>query len=178
MLRPQNTNRLASVLARFTLLAAIALPVAAAAIWIFWDKLAVHTTGNFKHIYDVTALGSGARFAGFALFLAVAIIQVYGLLGVRRTFLEAAQGRAYSSRAINGFKRFAWISLIMVFVAVLQRTVLILIISLSDPSQQGAFSIQFGTSEIKALFMGLLLVFVAHVFSQGKDAKDENDAFF
>ena len=137
----------------------------------------MHAAGNFPQIYDVTTLGAGARIGGFVLFLAIALVKAFGLLGVRRTFLEAAQGRAYSTRAIGGFKRLAWISVIMVLLAVFQENVLILIIFLSDPSQQGALSIQFGTDEIKALFMVLLLVFVAHVFTQGKDAKDENDAF-
>ncbi len=172
-----TSSRLATFLSYITLIAAIALPVAAAAIWLFWNELATYATGNLQLVYDVRGLGVGARFAGFALFLASAAIQAYGLLGLRQTFLEAAEGRTYTASALNGFRRFAWVSLIMVFVGIVQQTGLIVILSLSDPSHQGALSVQFGTSELKALFMGLLLVFVAHVFAEGKQAKDENDAF-
>jgi len=173
----KTSNRLAAFLSQITLIAAITLPVATAIIWLFWNELAAYAAGNLQHVYDVRELGAGARFAGFALFLVGAAIQAYGLLGVRRTFLEAAAGRAYSARAINGFRRFAWVSLIMVFMGIVQRTGLIVILSISDPSNQGALSVQFGSNELKALFMGLLLVFVAHVFAEGKQAKDENETF-
>ena len=171
------TRRLATFLSHITLIAAIILPVAAALIWIFWNDLAPYAAKNLHHVYDVSSLGLGTRLAGFVLFLIAAIIQAYGLLGLRRTFLEAARGHPYSDRAIGGFKRFAWVSLIMVLVGIIQHTGLIMILSLSEPSHQGALSIQFGSNELKALFMGLLLVFVAHVFSEGKQAKDENETF-
>ncbi len=173
----KTSSRLATFLSHITLIAAIALPVAAGAIWLFWNDLPAYAAGNLQHVYDVRGLGVGARFVGFGLFLAGAAIQAYGLLGVRRTFLEAAEGRAHSARAISGFRRFAWVSLIMVFVGIVQRTGLVMILSMSDPSHQGALSVQFGTNELKALFMGLLLVFVAYIFMEGKQAKDENEAF-
>lgn len=167
----------ARFLARITLAAVVALPVLTAAIWVFWDQLAPHAAGGPAQFYDATALGIGARFAGFTLFLAGALIQAYGLLGVRRTFLEAAHGRALSNSSVSGFQRFAWVSLIMVIYGVFQRTALIALLSMSDPRHEGALSIQIGSPELKAIFMGLLLVFVAHVFAEGKDAKDENEAF-
>ena len=159
------------------MIAAVVLPVFAAIIWVCWDDLAPHAAQNLDIVYDVTSLSIGARLIGFILFLITAVIQAYGLLGLRRTFLEAARGFPYSSRAISGFKRFAWVSLIMVFLGIMQQTGLIMILSLSDPAHQGAFAVQFGSRELKAFFMGLLLVFVAHVFSVGKQAKDENETF-
>ncbi|MEO0399906.1 MAG: hypothetical protein AAF224_10860 [Pseudomonadota bacterium] len=168
---------LANTLATLTLLAAIALPLSAAAIWLLWNALAPYAAGNLQHVYDLTTLGVGARVAGFLVLLFGATIQAYGLLGVRRTFLEAAAGRAYSDRSLSGFKRFAWISVLMVFIGIAQQTGLIAIFSVSDPSHMGALSIQFGSNELKSLFTGALFVFVAHIFMEGKRAKDENEAF-
>ncbi|MEO1241751.1 MAG: hypothetical protein AAFX54_07560 [Pseudomonadota bacterium] len=172
-----STQRFAALLAQLTLAAAAALPVIAALIWIFWDALAPLAAAQIGSPYDLTALGAGGRFAGFGVMLVGAALQAYGLLGLRRTFLEASRDRALSTAAVNGFRRFAIISLVMVFIGIVQRAALIIIFSLSDPAHQGALSIQFGTPELKALFMGLLLVFVAQVFAQGKKAQDENAAF-
>jgi hypothetical protein len=177
MLRAHPSRRLAAVLAFVALLGAIALPIVAAAIWLFWGQLAPFASGNLQYAFDLASLSAAARLAGFGLFFIGAAIQAYGLLGLRQTFLEAAVGRSLSDRSVLGFRRFAWVSLVMVFFAIAQRTGLIVIFSMSDPAHEGALSIQLGSTELKALFMALLLVFVAHVFVEGKQAKDENEAF-
>ncbi len=171
------SGRFATALAMLTLFGAVAMPVTAALIWLFWDHLAPLASAGLPRAYDVTSLGAGARLAGFGLSLLGAAVQSYGLLGVRRTFLEAAAGRPLSAPAVGGFRRFAWVSLTMVFVEVVQRTGLIAIVSASDPNFRGALSIEVGTNELGGLFMGLLLVFVAHIFAEGKRASDENAAF-
>ncbi|MEM9495406.1 MAG: DUF2975 domain-containing protein [Pseudomonadota bacterium] len=171
------SGRFAALLAQATLIGAVLLPLMAAGIWLFWDRLAGLAAGDVAQAYDATGLGAPARLAGFALSLAGALVQAYGLLGVRRTFLEAAAGRTFSARSVGGFRRFAWVSLAMVFIGIVQRAGLVAILSMSDPSKPNALSIQFGSNDVKALFMGLLLVFVAHVFSEGKRAKDENETF-
>jgi len=173
----KSQNKLAKFLSHVTLIAAFALPIAATVIWIFWTDLAHLAAGNISSVYSLGDLSAISRFAGFILFFTIALIQSYGLLGLHHTFTEALEGRAFSERALSGFQRFAWISMISIFLGIIQRTGLILILSISDPTKQGALSIQFGSAEIKALFGGLLLVFVTHVFADGKHAKDENEGF-
>ena len=177
MKTPQTPDRFAMALAQLTLLGAIALPASAAAIWLFWRQLAPFAAENLQYAFDVRNLGVGGRLAGFSLSLLAAAIQAFGLLGVRQTFLEAAHGRAFSSLAVSGFRRFAWVSLIMVLVGIFQRTLLIVIFSLNDPNKGGTLSIQLGSSELSAFFLALLLVFVAKMFTEGKLVKDENDSF-
>ena len=170
-------HRMAVVMAHVTLAGAALLPLLAAVIWLFWDQLAPLASANLQHVFDLTSLGVGARFAGFGIFFIGALVHAYGLLGLRQTFQEAAQQRSLSAKSINGFRRFAWVTLAMVFFGVLQRTGLIIIFSISDPAHQGTLSFEVGTNELKALFIALLLVFVGHVFADGKRAKDENEAF-
>ncbi len=174
---PDFSNRMAVVMAHVTLAGAILLPLLAVVIWLFWGQLASMASANLQHVFDLTSLGVGARLAGFGIFLVGALAQAYGLLGLRQTFQEAAQGRSFSSKSISGFRRFAWITLAMVFFGILQRTGLIVIFSLSDPAHQGALSVEIGTNELKAFFIALLLVFVSHVFADGKRAKDEIETF-
>lgn len=170
-------SRLAHYMAYVALIAAIALPALTVILWSFWDKLAVLPAQGLAQIYDPTLMGLPARLAGFAVFFLAALIQAYGLLGLRETFLEGAAGTPLSARAVNGFRRFAWVCLIMVFVGMVQHTVLVLLLSVSDPSQMGALSIQFGSKEFGGLFIALMLIFVAQVFSVGQRAADENQAF-
>lgn len=172
-----RSQQLANILSRATLLGAFALPLITAAIWVFWAQLAPHAAANLQHIFDLSSLSIGERFAGFTLSLIGAVIQAYGLLSLRTTFLEAKAGNPLSEKAIHGFRRFAWVVLVMVLIGIIQRTGLIVIFSLSDPAHQGRLDVQFGSNELKTLFMGLLLVFVAHVFAEGKRAKDENETF-
>ena len=96
---------------------------------------------------------------------------------MRQCFLEAADGKALSQRSVSHFRRFAWVVLISVIYGIVQRTGLVMIVSLDDGMPGGSLSIQLGTGELKAAFIGLLLVFLAHVYAQGAAAKAENEAF-
>lgn len=172
-----RNRKLATALSRLTLISAFALPLITAAIWLFWKELAPYVLGNLQHIFNIGGLSVNERLIGFTLSLVCVAIQVVGLLSLRQTFLEAAAGNPLSEKAIHGFRRFAWVAFIMVFMAIIQRTGLIALFSLSDPEYQGRIDVQLGTNELKALFMGLLLVFVARVFAEGQRAKDENETF-
>ena len=174
---PTSPSRLAHYMAHVTLIGAIALPAFAFIVWGFWDDLAALSAEGLVQTYDPTQMGLLARLAGFLVFFIAALIQAFGLLGLRETFLEGAAGTPLSARAVFGFRRFAWVSLIMVFVGIIQHTVLVLLLSVSDPSTMGALSIQVGSKELGGLFTGLLLIFVAHVFSLGQRAQDENAGF-
>ncbi len=173
----KNSLLLARILSYFTLTGAVALPLIAVCTWIFWDTLAPMASGNLQHVFDVKGLSAGERIAGFTVSMLGAAIQAFGLLALRSTFREAAAGRPLSAKAIKGFRHFAWITLVMVFVGIAQYTGLVAILSLSDPAHPGMMEIKVGSNELKALFLGLLLVFVAHVFAEGKRAKDENETF-
>lgn len=177
MSQPRISNRFAFTLAQTTLAGAIALPLMAAAIWLFWDHLAPLAAGDLQRAYDLANLGAGAKLSGFILSLTGALIQSYGLLALRRTFLEAAEGRPLSAGSVKGFRVFAWVALAMVFVGIIQYAGLSIILSFNDQIPGGSLSLQFGTREISAFFMAMLLVFVAHVFAEGKKAKDENESF-
>ncbi|MEL6829806.1 MAG: hypothetical protein AAFO63_06685 [Pseudomonadota bacterium] len=164
-------------MAHLTLLGAVALPVSSVAIWLFWDTLATLSAAGLGHIYDPTRLNTVSRLIGFGVFFVGALIQAYGLLGLRETFLEGVAGTPLSPRGVGGFRRFAIVSLIMVLMGVVQHTVIVLLLSINDPSMPGALSFQFGSNEVGSLFMALLLIFVAQVFTVGQRAEEENSAF-
>ena len=173
----KRNQYLAIFLSHATLAGAVALVAMAVATWLFWAHLAPYVAGNLQYRFNVNGLTTSERLIGFTISFIGAMIHSYGLLSLRQTFCEAALGNPLSEKAIRGFRRFAWVTLIMVFVGILQRTGLIVLFSLSDLTQQGRIDIQLGSRELKSAFLGLLLVFAAQVFVEGKRAKDENQAF-
>ena len=177
MQQPKQPKRLASSLALITLIGACLQPLLAIGLWAYWDQLAMLGAGNLAHIYDATALSSTARLFGFAVFFTGAFIQAFGLLGLRRMFLEARSGRSFSARSIQGFRIFAWVSLALVFWSIFQHSVLSVLLSSNDPARDRALHIEFGSGQVGALFTAVLLVFVALVLAEGKRAKDETDSF-
>ena len=170
-------QKLTNILSAVTLGVVYLLPIIAIVTWVFWNSFAHYAAENLPIAYDLSGLTIGQRFIGFTLGLVGALIQAYGLLGLRTTFLEAREGRSLSNKSIQGFGRFAKVTLVMVFFGIIQRAGYIALFSVSDPDHLGRLDIQFGSTELKALFVGLLLVFVAYVFAEGKQAKDENEAF-
>ena len=170
-------RQFASMLACLTLASIITLPLLAMVIWLFWDQLAPLVAGKLHYRFNLGERSLLERLIGFFISLAGALVQAYGLKGLHLTFSEAALGCPLSETSIKGFRRFAWITVIMVFIGIAQRSAWIILFSLSDPLHPGTLGLKFGSEELKSLFMGSLLVFVAHVFIEGKRAKDENDTF-
>jgi len=135
----------------------------------FVDGLTVNPTLN-----NATPL---VTLSVFTLDLARALLMAFGLLGLRITFLEAAQSNALSQRAINGFKRFAWVSFLLLLINPFINFTMFLIRAFADPTSLGG-KISFSFEEIfKDLFMGLLLIFVAYIFAEGRRVQDENERF-
>lgn len=170
-------QKFAHVLAQVTLLAAIMFPLISIVTWVFWNQFAPIVSDDLENVFDLDSLTTGERLIGFSISIIGAIIQSYGLLGLRQTFRQAAAGNTMSGKAIHGFRCFTWVTLVMVFIGMAQRTGFILLFSLSDPAHKGRLDIQIGSVELKGLFVGLLLVFVAYVFAEGKRSKDENETF-
>ena len=173
MMNPYPVSRMAHTLTILARMAAVAMPVIAALIWFFWDDLApLAGTG-----LDVTALDTPGRLLGFLLSLVGALIQSYGLLGLAKTFQEGARGDALSQTAVAGFRRFAWTVLLLVPVRALTYTLTVLLVTMRDAIPGNQLAIKVGTPELSGLFMGLILVFLAHVFAEGHAAQEENKAF-
>ena len=168
--------RFARFMALATLLAAGALPLLAAGVWLFFDHWAPLAVGNAGVDFDPAAVSAPMRLTAFLVSLAGAALQAYGLFGLRGAFLEAAEGRALSLKAVLGFRRFAWVAVAMVFVGIVQHAAYSAILTAGGPGE-GQMSLRLGTNELSALFTGLLFVFVAHVFAEGRKAAEENASF-
>ena len=160
-------------MAHLTLMGTVLLLLAPTS-WLFFIEWAAEGSGRNVDGYQFPL---GLKLAGAMVALLVSAIRAYGLLGLRRTFAEAHEGRPLSEAAVLGFRRFARMELAMVFAGVAQVAANSAILSLAAPGGRGAVSITFGSTQIGALFLALLLLFAAEIFAEGKRAHDEVSYF-
>jgi len=172
-----NVKSLARLLSVLTLLGAFLLPVESVISWVFFSEF--HTLQLFDYVvnFDVETVSISARIVGGSLAVAMASIKAFGLISIRQTFLEAAQGRALSLRSVSYFRRFAMISVIVVILNVLQNSANSVILTWGQAVGERSLTITFGSAETQALFSALLFVFVTHVLAEGCKAKEDNAAF-
>lgn len=177
MKKNNPVQRFATIMSWLTLIGAVALPIMAALSWIYTDTFTALTSHNTTVPHDTSNISIPTRFYAFMVSIVGASIQVYGLLALRKTFIEAENARWLSLKAVINFRRFAWVSVIMVFYGILQNSALSVIISMGNPEQQNQISIGVGSNELKAFFTALLFVFAAHIFTAGRQADEENQSF-
>lgn len=81
----------------------IILPLIVIAIWMFPNLVAAESIGQSISGFELADANLTARSIGLAVALAGVALQVYGLLGLRRTFQESAQRRWCSLKSIQAF---------------------------------------------------------------------------
>lgn len=163
--------RFASSMAALTIIAIVGSVAFGPIIWLFFIDWAAAEAGLRL---QSRSFSTDLQVAGAAIALIGGLVRAYGLLGLHRTFTEAARRRPLSESAVLGFRRFARVELLMVPLAIAQLAAFGYIVSLTDNFAGGSVSIRFGTPELGSLFLALLLVFAAEVFAEGKRAADEN----
>ena len=153
-------------------------PIQAAAIWLFWSENVNVTIDGQAFYGDGAAPGMTLRLIGLAAFLIVALVQSWGLLGLRRTFQEASIGRVFSQQSVQGFRLFAITSLIVIFA---NEANWLLFETIKEwaalEGQAGSFTVSTGLPSWSEVSAALLLIFVAQAFAIGKGVQEENDAF-
>ena len=169
--------KLATALSIATSIGIYALPVIITAIWLAPGWFSAPALGLDMGGFNLSDASLTARLAGLAVALAGVVVQIYGLAGLRRTFEESVSGRWFSYRSIQGFRRFAWVSLTMVFIGIVQLSAWSVILSMGTPGVQNQLNISFGSADLTTLFTAMLFVFVAHIFLAGKAVDEENAAF-
>ena len=167
-------TRFAKLMALASLIGAVTVVLLGPLMWLVFFDFVVAGMGPPFVAADFTTTD---RLLGALVALTGGVVRAYGLLGLRRTFLEAAQGHALSATAVGGFRRFARVEVAMVLLGVAQAALYGAIATAASPALEGALPIRFGTPEIGALFIALLLMFATEIMAQGQRAADENARF-
>lgn len=175
-----NYQRLASFLATVALLWACTIVIFSILLWLFGLESYSFSYSFKEGFTSASSVRPAVNMENIGLFLLQIVkplIMAYALLGLRITFLEASHNNALSQRAISGFKRFAWaLFLILLISPFIDFTTLVIRAFTGPANLEGTFDFSF-TEYFYEIFISLLLIFVAYVFTEGKRAKDENEQF-
>lgn len=166
--------RFASTMATLTTIGIAASVTIGPVVWLFFIEWAAAAVG-FR--VQPQSFSIDLKLAGASIALLGGLIRAFGLVGLRRTFVEAASDRPLSERAVIGFRRFARVELLMVPVRIVQLAAFGYVVSLADGVEGGSIPISLGTQDVGAFFIALLLVFAAEVFAEGRLAVEENASF-
>lgn len=167
----------ARFMATATLILMILAPLVTAAIWVFLDVLPPDTFMRLGPSFEPEDVGLVARLIGFLVMMVPTGIGLYGLLHLRRTFLESASGRSFSRDSVDGFRRFAWAVLFYVVSVPIMKAALSVVLSFHNPPGQRVLAIELSSNDVIGLFLAGLLVAVGHIFAEAQSIAEENASF-
>ena len=176
MAEPPRLHKFSKFMANLCAVVIVAAPLGLLLIWLNFSFLGPYMKQELGLPPDMS-VPVEAQLLSALINLTRLAIGLYGLLHLRRTFLEGAQGRYFSAGAVSSFRTFAWASLIYGIAAPIERTLVILAMTLGNPPGERMLSIGISTDHLLALFVGLLFVAVAHMFREGQRLAEENEEF-
>lgn len=144
------------------------IPFAAATPWLF----------SYMQVVDGYRADSALLLGMPQLVIALSMlpmlaVQIVGLLGLRRTFAAAARGEYFSVDAVGGFRRFAWSTVWIVPVNIIQRSLTLAYVTWLDPAMPNILTIDVGSDDFRALVLAMLFLFVAQIFSIGRRVDED-----
>ncbi|MDZ3833318.1 MAG: hypothetical protein U0S50_16095 [Sphingopyxis sp.] len=107
------------------------------------------------------------------IMLPLLAVQLYGLANLRRTFAAAARGDWFATEAIDGFRRFAWSTVWMVPVNIVQKSATLAYVSWLDPAMKNVIAIDIGSGDIRSFVLAMLFLFVAQIFAVGRQIDED-----
>ncbi len=117
------------------------------------------------------------RAVGITTFAIVALVQAWGFYSLRRTFQQAAQNAVFSEASVQGFRRFAYAMLFVIFAQGFSDGLMEGIADYISQGEEGSFHMEMQFPKFTEVLNALLLLFVAHAFVIGARVQGENDAF-
>ncbi|MEM8799485.1 MAG: DUF2975 domain-containing protein [Pseudomonadota bacterium] len=150
------------------------LPLFVAISWVFLDDFGPALSGSTGVYVDVAHVSITWRLVGFAVSMIPCGLTMYGLWRLSAMFQECAEGRFFSLDAVRGFRGFAWMILIAAALRPIVGAALSVVLTMGNPPGQRQLAIQFGSTELTAVFVGLLLVAIAHILEEGRKLSDDN----
>ncbi|MCZ4271576.1 hypothetical protein [Maritalea porphyrae] len=177
MLSPNMISRIAGILAKLVLFAAIVLPLAVLSLVLFLSSIHLEIHGANEISLSGDQITPLVRVILFVFSAGYFALLVAGLLSIRQTLIEAEHQRWLSFESVRGFRRFAIANLAIALYEIFFGALAFALIDLQNGDS--SFSVQFGmTAElVSALFTGLVILIAAHIFTVGQAAYEENRSF-
>ncbi len=161
---------------RYLLLAAICLmPVANGVIWLFIHHLPELLQDRLVPYFVRMPLPVSARLMGFAVTLMPTGVAMLGAYHLMRLFRLYEQGDIFRASNVRCFRNLARVLVGWFIVGVLHRSLLSMALTLHHPAGQRYITLELGSPDLTALFVGSVLAIIAWVMDEGRKLQEEQD---
>lgn len=113
----------------------------------------------------------------WALMVAYLAIGALGLYFLRRAFLNFAAGELFNGANSRDLKRFSGLLLLQACAMPLYVGLASLLLSMNHPPGEAFLSLSFGSNEVKAIAVGLVLWVLSDLLVEGARLQQENRQF-
>ena len=115
-----------------------------------------------------------ALWALMALYVSIGLV---GLFFLRRAFANFAIGELFNPANSRDLRRFSMLLLVQALVTPLHFALSSVLLSLNHPAGQKMLSISFGSNELRAIGVGLVLWVMSNLLVEGSKLQTENREF-
>ena len=115
-----------------------------------------------------------ALLALMAFYLSIGLVGLYFL---RRAFANFAKGELFNLANSRDLRRFSVLLLLQTLATPLHIALSSILLSLNHPAGEGILSISFGSNELRAIGVGLVMWVMSSLLTEGSKLQSENRQF-
>lgn len=135
------------------------------------------TVEGVTHSMDAPWMTTARRLTVFAAMMLVAAMPLYALHRFRLFLKACLKSRPFSHRAMAHFRAAALMILLQALFMPILRMIVQLIVDGIDPSQQPDITLRVSSGDITGVFIGMAVLFIAHILSVARELDEEVGGF-
>lgn len=140
----------------------------------WFAELAKHNLRLPIYWQTVTDLQWYALWGVTALYLSIGL---FGLYFLRRAFMSFARGDLFNAANSQDLRRFSMLLLLHALATPVHVALSSVLLSLNHPAGEKVLSIAFGSNELRAVGVGLVLWVMSNLLVEGNKLQTENRQF-
>lgn len=121
-------------------------------------------------------LNSASRYGVFVIGLLPLLIALYIFSNAKNLFQEYKNGSVFTRYATEKISKIGWAVTLMAPVSIVSRTINILVLTIGNNAGEKQLSLQFSSTDIYAVIIGLLLITLGKIMFEATLISDENQA--
>lgn len=171
------TRRLSIIIYSACTALLIAMPIAALVYLIRLDSFAELVSGSVGLPIQWSTVSNGQWYAQWALTTLYFSIGLLGVYFLRRAFVNFANGEFFTRANSQDLRRFSILLLVQTLSTPLHVALSSLLLSLKHPAGEKILSISFGSNELKAVSVALVIWVMSNLLVEASKLQAENRQF-
>lgn len=161
---------------RYTMAVLIGLvPVIDGAVWLSMNILPRGFHDTMLPGYVSLPLPLSARLLAFVVTMIPAGVAMAGIYYLMRLFQLYEQGDIFKPTNVRCFRKLSRVLLLWFAAGIVHRPLLSIALTLHNPPGHRMLTIGFGSPDVTALLLGLILAVIAWVMEEGRKLQEEQD---